>query len=163
MASSKSNFLSISLLLKLIDTAVKRSHLMFLLHKFRPRPISKWSLLPSRRDLPTSDGSAYLTTEWTPLSNWSPSPLPRFLAENVCRVGSLSNENIASGFPDSGLSRWTWHQVLSSWVISLCPLCTCFSLLYYHCIKFPWNSGFSKRIKISFSLPNIQRWSQHLT
>ena len=41
-----------SLLLKLIDTTVKRSHLMFLLHKFRPCLIKQMILVTFKKEFP---------------------------------------------------------------------------------------------------------------
>ena len=110
--------------------------------------LSKWYLLRARRDLPQFGGSANLKIE---PSNWFPGSL-------------LLDKYIASGFTRcSRLWRWTWHQALSSWVISLSTLCTCSSLLCYYCFWFPWSCGSSRRVRISPSLPYIQRWSQHFS
>ena len=101
--------------------------------------LSKWSLLPSRRDLPNFDGSAYLKIE---VSNWSPGSL-------------LLDESTASDLPDA-LGSWVEHDIKlsplewSAWIrCALAP-----SLLYCLCFWFPWNRGSSRRVNI-FSLARV--------
>ena len=141
---SEGQSFSISLLLKLIDTAIERSHLMFLLHKFRPCLTEQ----PSRRDLPQFDGAAKLKTE---LSNWFPGSL-------------LLNENIASGFPKALGSRDELHINLSrlewsAWVrCALAPLfCVATASLFPEAMGVREESEFSSPSSIFSGEASISR------
>ena len=104
--------------------------------------LSTWSLLPSRRDLPTFDGSAFLKTE---LLNWF-------------QGSSFPNENGAAGFPVA-LGSWDELDIKLFLKSALSTFCTCSSLLW-QCSRFhrcDWHSrGF---IAFSIDLYFSKRWS----
>ena len=110
MGVLKFQSLSVGLLLKLNDTAIARSNLMFLLHKFRPCLIKQMILIAFKK---RSSQFWWMST----FKNRTLEPVSRFVAlwwKHCIR------------FPRrSWLLRWIWHQALSSWVISLSTSCTC--------------------------------------
>ena len=87
--------LSISLLLKLVDTNVRRSHLMFLLHEFRPCLMKQMIFVSIASGFPTFAGSANLKTEWTLFSKRFPDSLLWSLSENVFWLDSPWHEKTA--------------------------------------------------------------------
>ena len=134
--------LSISLLLKLTDQLLRGSTWSSCFARSDLAWLSKWSLMPSRRDLPTFDGSVFLKME---LLNW-------FLGS------ALPDEDIAADFPDA-LGSWDELDIKLFSSVSLSTLCTYFSLLYC-CRKFYWCSWYSRWITVLSTL-HIQCWSQH--
>ena len=114
----------------------------------------------------------------TPLGSVS-----RFVTSVSCGKRVLTRITVARKhrikFPwNFELARRICHQAFSSWVISLCSVCICFSLLYTLRIRFPWyfriprrldHQAFSFRVISSclsfifLSFLNLQWWCQHLT
>ena len=126
--------LSKSLLLKLIDTTVKRFHLMFLLHNFRPFLMKQMIFVPIKKRFP-----------------------------NICRVSKSKNRmnttlEVVSWFVPSvsfGKSVWLdsqWHENTASGFLKLRDLeknFTSSSLVLSDCVRCAFASLFSTTVASS--------------
>ena len=123
---------------------------MFLLHNFRPCLIKQMIFVPiQERAFLTFAGSENLKTEWALLSKRFPGSVitsVSFGKRVLTRFTVAWKHCIRYSLKLRDLEQNLVIKLSRLWVINLCSLCICFSLLYTLPTRFPWYFRIPRRI-----------------